>query len=84
MLQINARKTCKNVECGETFAKKSNPNLYWEGIAKKGMVNVTSQKDKLQYRVSFINPHILFTICNHVLRWYATKDNFFLIQTQLK
>ena len=55
------------MECGETFAKKSNTDQYWEGIAKKGMVNVTSQKDKLQYRVSLINQRILFTIYHHLL-----------------
>jgi hypothetical protein len=49
---------CKNVECGEMFQKKSNPDQYWEDIAKKGMVNVTTQKEKLQYRVCVINLHM--------------------------
>ena len=49
--QLNACKICKNVECGEMFPKRTKTNEYWEGIAKKGTINVTVQKQKLHYRV---------------------------------
>lgn len=50
--QANARKTCKNEECGEIFPKKATQNDYWEGIKKKGLTSVNQQKNQLQYRVS--------------------------------